>query len=317
MKYLKALVTGGAGFIGSHLVDALLEKNYEVTVIDDLSTGKTRNISHVQDKIRFIRGDIRDGSRLKSAMHECNVVFHQAAVVSVPRTVEMPVETALVNELGTLMVLEEARRAGVEKVVLASSCAVYGDDPRLPKEETMESSPKSPYAVQKRVGEEYAALYSNLYGLSTVSLRYFNVYGPRQDPSSPYSGVISIFLTKAVNQAAPVIYGSGEQSRDFIFVKDVIRANLFAAESDAASGKIFNIGTGKAVRINQLWKLICDLTGKSKEPIYLPARPGDIVGSVADTTRAREILGLSPIYEFMDGLKETYEAYRLAENHSR
>ncbi|MEW5909840.1 MAG: SDR family oxidoreductase [Thermodesulfobacteriota bacterium] len=309
MKPSKALVTGGAGFIGSHLVDALLEKDLQVTVIDDLSTGKIENISHLQGKIRFIQGDIRDRIRLREAITGCDVVFHEAAVVSVPKTVEMPIETSLVNDFGTLVVLEEARKAGVRKMVFASSCAVYGDDPKLPKDENLNPSPKSPYAVQKLIGEQYAALYSNLYGLPTVSLRYFNVYGPRQDPSSPYSGVISIFLSKAASRSTPVIYGDGEQSRDFIFVKDVVRANLMVAESDAGSGLIFNIGTGKALKINELWKSICSLAGYRSEPKYEDARSGDIMKSVADITRIKGVFGFTPLYPFVDGLKETYDSY--------
>ena len=307
MNYRRVLVTGGAGFIGSHLMDALLERGCRVNAIDDLSTGKRDNISHIQNQISFYHGDIRDRKLMEEAVGGCDTVFHEAAVVSVPKTVEMPVETAMVNDLGTLIVLESARKAGVRKVVLASSCAVYGDAARCPQDEAMHASPKSPYAVQKLTGEQYAALYTELYGLQTVCLRYFNVYGPRQDSGSPYSGVISIFLSKAVSKMTPTIFGNGEQYRDFIFVKDVVRANLLAAESDVPSGNVYNIGTGSFVRIRQLWEMICDLAGLDIEPEFREARAGDIIESVAKTDRARIGLGFKPTFGFENGLHETYD----------
>jgi len=232
IKFKKVLVTGGAGFIGSHLVDALVSSGCKVTVLDDLSTGRLSNIEHLKDNITFYKGDIRDRETLDTAVKDCDVVFHQAAMVSVPQTVGDPVGSAMVNEMGTLSVLESSRKHNVKRVVLASSSAVYGDDPQLPKRETMVSKPLSPYAVQKLTGEYYARLYNDLYGLETVCLRYFNVYGPKQDPMSPYSGVISIFMSRAVSKEAPVIYGDGKQYRDFIFVNDVVSANLLAAGVD-------------------------------------------------------------------------------------
>jgi len=313
--FKRALVTGGAGFIGSHLVDALVAGGCHVTVLDNLSTGHLFNLSHVQHRITFYEGDIRDQDMLMTASKDCDVIFHQAAVVSVPQTVDNPVDSAMVNDMGTLFVLEAAKKTRVKRVVLASSCAVYGDDPEIPKHEEMKPKAQSPYAVQKLAGECYARLYFDLYGLETVSLRYFNVYGPRQDPSSPYSGVISIFMTKASAKKMPVIYGDGNQSRDFIFVKDVVKANLLAANGNKAQGKIFNIGTGRCIRINELWEKIGHLAGNRMNPEYLSGRPGDIRESVANIDQARKVLGFEPEYSFEDGLKETFEYYLTANEH--
>jgi UDP-glucose 4-epimerase len=308
--FKKVLVTGGAGFIGSHLVDALVDSGCQVTVLDNLSTGKSVNLEHLQGRITFLRGDIQDPEALIEAMAGCDVVFHQAAVVSVSQTVEEPLESAIVNDLGTLRVLETARQAGVRRVVLASSCAVYGDDPRLPKYEGMRPGCKSPYALQKLTGENYAHLYHELYGLETVCLRYFNVYGPRQDPGSPYSGVISIFMSRACNGRAPVIYGDGRQSRDFVFVKDVVTANLLAGAAEGAAGHVFNVGTGDFVRINRLWDMIGQMAGISLEPRYEEARAGDILESLAGIERARAILGFDPVYNFGRGLDLTFKWYQ-------
>jgi UDP-glucose 4-epimerase len=279
-------------------------------VIDDLSTGHLSNLEHVYEQIIFYRGDIRDQELLIKAAEGCDTVFHHAAMVSVPRTVEQPIDAAMINDIGTLLVLETARTMGVKRVVLASSCAVYGDDPELPKYEDMNPKPQSPYAVQKLTGEFNARLYHVLYGLETVSLRYFNVFGPRQDLSSPYSGVISIFLNKAMEREAPVIYGDGKQYRDFIFVKDVVKANLLAAKSDGAKGKIFNIGTGSFILINQLWEMICDMSGRTIEPAFEPPRPGDILESVANIDRAKSVLGFEPEYDFLRGLSATFDWYK-------
>jgi len=309
LKFKKALVTGGAGFIGSHLVDGLLSEGCEVTVLDDLSTGRLSSLNQLKEHITFYKADIRDQETLEKAARDCDVIFHQAAVVSVPQTVDNPVDSAMVNQMGTLFVLEAARKNHVKRVVLASSCAVYGDDPAIPKHENMNPKPQSPYAVQKLFGEFYARLYLDLYGLETVSLRYFNVYGPRQDPSSPYSGVISIFMTRASSQESPIIYGDGNQYRDFIFVKDVVRFNLLAANIDKASGKIFNVGTGRFIRINKLWEMISHMAGLEIEPEYKPPRAGDIIESVADIDYAGKALGFEPHYTFEKGLKETFEWY--------
>lgn len=313
-KFKKALVTGGAGFIGSHLVEDLLSEGCQISVIDNLSTGRLFNLSHVKDCITFYKADICDQGILEKAAKDCDIIFHQAAVVSVPKTVDNPFDSAMVNEMGTLLVLEAARKNNVRRVVLASSSAVYGDDPVLPKHENMNPKPMSPYAVQKLSGEFYARLYHDLYGLETVSLRYFNVYGPRQDPSSPYSGVISIFMTRASSKNPPVIYGNGNQYRDFIFVKDVVRFNLLAADADKANGKIFNVGTGRFVRINRLWEIISNLAGINITPEYEPPRAGDIIESVANIDRAKKELGFEPDYSFEKGLKETFNYYLTTNN---
>ena len=306
----RVLVTGGAGFIGSHLVDALLEDGFDVGVVDNLSTGKRANLEHVKDRITFCEGDIRDLDTMKKMAQGCSAVFHQAAVVSVPQTVEDPVGSSAVNDMGTLMVLEAARLQNVKRVVLASSCAVYGDAPEIPKHEKMRLKPQSPYAVQKLTKELHARLYSDLYGIETVCLRYFNVFGPRQDPSSPYSGVISIFMTRAAENSAPTIHGDGLQYRDFIYVKDVVRANLLAATVDNAGGEVFNIGTGRFVRVGRLWETIAGLAGVDLPPVFENRRVGDILESVADIKKAGLLLGFEPVYEFEEGLKKTFEWYR-------
>jgi UDP-glucose 4-epimerase len=305
----RALVTGGAGFIGSHLVDTLLAEGCEVSVLDNLSTGKRENLDPVADRIRFYPGDIRDPEVVETAMAECEAVFHQAALVSVPQSVEAPLDSAAINDLGTLNVLEAARKGGVRRVVLASSSAVYGDLPGLPKREEMELKPMSPYALHKLTGELNARLYTDLYGLEAVCLRYFNVFGPRQDPSSPYSGVISIFMTMAADNRTPVIYGDGEQYRDFIYVADVVRANLLSATVDGAAGSVLNIGTGATVTINRLWETIRKMAGCDLAPEYGPPRIGDIVASSADIGKAETRLGFRPSHSFTQGLETTFNWY--------
>jgi len=309
-KIKKALVTGGAGFIGSHITDALVSNGCQVAVIDNLSTGKLSNLEHVKDKIKFYKGDILDQVILEKAVKNCDVIFHQAAIVSVPWSVENPVDSAMVNEMGTLSVLESARKNNVRRVVSASSSAVYGDDPQLPKSENMALKPLSPYAVQKLTGEYYSGLYYKLYGLETVCMRYFNVYGPRQDPTSPYSGVISIFMSNAVSQKTPVIYGDGNQYRDFVFINDVVRANLLAASTDGARGEVFNVGTGKYVTINGLWEMACELSGLNIKPEHESPKPGDIVESVANIDHAQKILKYKPEYSFKNGLEITFNWYK-------
>ncbi len=308
--FQKVLVTGGAGFIGSHLVDALVDRGCRVNILDNLSTGKSANLKHLEGRVTLLQGDIQDPGAVNEAMAGCDVVFHQAAVVSVPQTVEEPLESAMVNDMGTLRILEAARQGGVRRVVLASSCAVYGDDPRLPKYEGMRPECKSPYALQKLTGENYAHLYHELYGLETVCLRYFNVYGPRQDPGSPYSGVISIFMSGASVGRAPIIYGDGKQSRDFVFVKDVVTANLQAAVAKGAAGHVFNVGTGDFVRINRLWDMIGRMAGLTLQPRYEAARTGDILESMASIDRAQSILGFEPVYDFASGLGITFKWYQ-------
>ena len=306
----KCLVTGGAGFIGSNLVERLIRDGVQVRVLDNLSTGLLENLEPFRRDIDFVQGDVRDLNALQEVMSEVEVVFHQAAEVSVPRSVEDPVETAIVNDLGTLQILETARRAGVKRVVLASSCAVYGDLPPLPKKEDMETRPLSPYAASKLHGETYGYLYNDLYGLETVCLRYFNVYGPKQDPSSPYSGVISIFMDKAGRGDLPTIYGDGEQYRDFVYVADVVQANLLAAHKEGVSGLVINVGTGTSVSVNSLWGDISLLAGMEGDFDRAEARPGDIRESVADISLARQMLGYEPQYSFQEGIKLTWEWYR-------
>jgi UDP-glucose 4-epimerase len=311
IDFKKALVTGGAGFIGSHLVEALVAAKCGVTVLDNLSSGSRSNLEPLKDRITFHQGDIRQKGIIEAAAEDCEVIFHLAAMVSVPQTVDNPVESAEINDIGTLNVFEAARSRKVRRIVFSSSCAVYGDDPLLPKIETMTPKPTSPYAVQKLTAEHYARIYNELFGVESVSLRYFNVFGPRQDPSSPYSGVISIFMTRALTNQAPVIYGDGSQSRDFVYVKDVVNANLLAAAMKQPQGSIFNIGTGSQVRINQLWGKIAFLSGqKNLVPRYEPARAGDILRSYAGMELAKSKLKFDPEYSLEQGLELTLEWYR-------
>ncbi len=310
IPFKTALVTGGAGFIGSHLVEALLAGGCRVTVLDDLSSGNERNLPASAGGLRFIRGDIRDRRAVADAVADCEAVFHLAAVVSVPKTTQDPVGSADVNETGSLNVFDAARRAGARRLVFASSSAVYGDDPRLPKREDMAPKPLTPYAVQKLAVEYHARVYSGLYGLPSVSLRFFNVFGPRQDPSSPYSGVISIFMTQALTAGVPVIYGDGRQSRDFVFVGDVVQALIRAANSQGGSGKVFNVGTGRSVTISALWEVVAALSASSAKPVHAPARPGDVPHSVAAIDAARTDLGFVPQVSFEKGLELTIAWYR-------
>ncbi|MGD8253488.1 MAG: SDR family oxidoreductase [Syntrophobacterales bacterium] len=306
----KCLVTGGAGFIGSNLAERLLDDGVQVRVLDNLTTGFMENLEPFLGDIEFKQGDVRDLETLQEVMDGVEVVFHQAAVVSVPQSVEDPIEAAMVNDLGTLYVFEAARRTGVRRVVFASSCAVYGNLPHLPKKETMETRPLSPYAAGKLHGETYAFLYSDLYGLETVCLRYFNVYGPKQDPTSPYSGVISIFLDRAVQGELPTIFGDGEQFRDFVYAADVVQANLLAAYRDNIAGAVINIGTGSSVTVNGLWETISQFAGVEGEPERAEERPGDIRESVADISLARDLLTYEPQYSLEEGLELTWEWYR-------
>jgi UDP-glucose 4-epimerase len=305
-----ALITGGAGFIGSHIAEALAARGCNVKVIDNLASGHLKNLVGLSDQVHFIEGDIRDEALLSSVSKGCDVIFHQAAVVSVTQTVAEPVSSTDVNDMGTLKVLDAARQNSVKRVVLASSSAVYGDNPKSPKVETMAPKPLSPYAVQKLTNEFYANLYFRLYGLETVCLRYFNVYGPRQDPSSPYSGVISIFMKKAADGSVPKIYGDGEQTRDFVFVKDVVQANILAATSDGTPGKVLNVGTGVTISIKDLWYNISGLNAYEADPVYAKARPGDILHSLASIHRATDRMGFQPSVSLKEGLSQTFYWYQ-------
>jgi nucleoside-diphosphate-sugar epimerase len=309
-KYKKVLVTGGAGFIGSHLVEALVSAGCQVVVLDNLTGGRFSNLAMVRDRIEFHEADIRSLMVLEKAADGCDAIFHLAAVVAVQQTIKDPVDSAMVNDIGTINVLEAARRNNVRRCVLASSCAVYGDDHRLPKKESMTPVPASPYAVHKLSAEHYARVYCELFGLKTASLRFFNVFGPRQDPLSPYSGVISIFMTRAISNQAPVIYGDGHQSRDFVYVKDVVNALMLAVGTESAAGKVLNIGTGSNVSINRLWELICGASGQQLAPVYEPARAGDILHSVADIGMAKALLNFKVDFSLEDGLAATLKWYR-------
>jgi nucleoside-diphosphate-sugar epimerase len=299
----KFVITGGAGFIGSHLAEALAREN-DVLVIDDLSTGKLENLTGLD--VEFQKGCITDTELLRQSFQGADCVFHQAAIASVKKSVEDPLQTNAVGIEGTLKVLLAARDAGVRLAVLASSAAVYGSSPELPKTEGMTPEPMSPYAVSKLAGEHYARVFQELYGLQTVSLRYFNVFGPRQDPSSEYSGVISRFISILLQGGQPVIYGDGEQTRDFVYVADVVKANILASRSSTG---IFNIACGRSISLNALAKMIGDILGREVKPRYEAPRPGDIRHSLADISRARS-LGYSPDWSMEEGLKETIEWYR-------
>ncbi len=309
-KTLKILVTGGAGFIGSHLVDSLASLGHRIIVFDNLSSGKLSNLTSVENRIEFVPGDIRNLDLLIKILRDCDLVYHMAAMVSVNQTVQEPVASSQINEVGTLNVLEACRKNKVRRFIFSSSSAIYGDAPGLPKHEEMCSKPQSPYAVQKVTGENYACIYNDLYGVETVCLRYFNVFGPRQDPSSPYSGVISIFMNKAAATTSPYIYGDGDQTRDFIFVADVVLANILAAKNNQAAGMAFNVGTGSQISINQLWELICRINQIRLSPQYVPSRKGDIKHSVASIESAKTIMNFSPRYSIEKGLIITNDWYQ-------
>ena len=305
-----ALVTGGAGFIGGHLVEGLLAAGWSVRVIDDLSTGSEQNLARVMDQIEFTRGDIRDVDTLERIMDGVEVVFHEAAMASVPRSVAMPLLANSINIDGTLLVLETARQNGVRRVVYAASSAVYGNSEVLPKVETLPAAPLSPYALQKYVGEVYCRLYSEFYGLETVGLRYFNVFGPRQDPNSDYAAVIPCFVAAAVAGKQPVIYGDGDQTRDFIYVENAIQANLLAADAARASGAAINIGEGRRTSLNALWQSIREIVGTDLEASYAAPREGDVRNSVADLTLAADLLGYDPVVDLDEGLARTIASFR-------
>src|SRR5687767_10622613 len=303
-----ALVTGGAGFVGSHIATALVDAGARVRVVDDLSTGYLKNLRHIESKIDFIEGGVGDAATLGRALSDVELVFHEAAIPSVPRSVDRPVESHDASVNATFALLLAARDQKVRRLVYAASSSAYGDQPELPKHEEMRPAPLSPYAVGKLVGEYYGQVFTNVYGLETVSLRYFNVFGPRQDPSSQYSGVISRFMSALVNGEQPIIYGDGEQSRDFTFVSNVVNANLSAAESADAVGKVMNVANGRQVTLNELLEIMKNVTGKSTaEARYEPLRVGDVRHSLADISLARSLLGYEPRIGRVEGLRLTFD----------
>jgi nucleoside-diphosphate-sugar epimerase len=307
---MRYVVTGGAGFIGSNTVEELVRRGHSVVVLDDLSSGKEENLAEVRNKITFIKGSIIDIEVVRKAMHEAEFVLHLAARTSVPRSVKDPIETNRVNIDGALNVLVAARDAKVKRVVFAASSSAYGETPTLPKVETMQPEPISPYGVTKLVGELYAQTFGRCYGLENVSLRYFNIFGPRQDPGSPYSGVLAKFCTAFLEETQPVIFGDGEQTRDFTYVDNAVQANLLACEAPGATGKVFNIGVGQRFSLNQTVQFLNNIAGKQLEPKYEPQRDGDIRDSQADIAQAREVLGYDPQVGFEEGLRRTFEWYR-------
>jgi len=305
------VVTGGAGFIGSALVRRLLEEgDAAVAVIDNLLTGKRDNLSEVWDRTEFHAVDVRDYEAILPLVRGADTVFHLAAIPSVPRSIEDPVPSHEVNIDGTFQLLRACAAGGVRRVVYAASSSAYGDTPVLPKVETMAPQPLSPYALQKLAGEYYARIFHLCYGLETVSLRYFNVYGPRQDPSSPYSGVISLFLRAILERRRPTIFGDGEQSRDFTFVEDVVSLTVKAARAPGVAGKLYNAGNGGQYTLNQIWRLLEEIEGVSLPPVYAPPRPGDVRHSRADTTAAVRDLGHQPRFSLEEGLRRTLDWQR-------
>jgi len=307
---MRYLVTGGAGFIGSNTVDELVRRGHSVVVLDDLSSGKEDNLAEIRNKITFIKGSITDIEVVRKAMYEAEYVLHLAARTSVPRSVKDPIETNKINIDGTLNVLVAAKELKVKRVVFAASSSAYGETPTLPKVETMQPQPISPYGVTKFVGELYGQTFGRCYGLESVSLRYFNIFGPRQDPSSPYSGVLAKFCTAFLEDSQPVVFGDGEQTRDFTYVENAVQANLLACEAPSASGKVFNIGVGGRVSLNGVLRELQKITGKKLEAKYDPPRDGDIRDSQADISQAREFLGYDPLVTFEDGLARTFQWYR-------
>ena len=305
------LVTGGAGFIGSHLSEEIARRGHKVRVADSLITGKRSNLAHVPG-VELIEGDLADFEFAKRVAEGCDYVLHQAALPSVPRSVTDPITANRANVDGTLNILVAARDAGVKRLVFASSSSAYGDTPTLPKHEGMPVDPMSPYALQKVIGEQYLRMFTRLYGLETVSIRYFNVFGPRQDPTSPYSGVISVFATALIENRPPKIYGDGEQTRDFTYVANVVDGVLRACEAPKANGEIINVATGGRISLNQLFYAMRDLVGGTLEPIYGESRQGDVRDSQADIQKAKALLGYETTVPFEEGLARTIAWYRAA-----
>ena len=306
----RVLVTGAAGFIGSHLVDALLALGARVRALDSLVTGRRENLAHCLDRVEFVEGDIRDREACRRACRDVAIVFHQAALGSVPRSMADPATTIESNVSGTAHVFAAARESGVRRLVYASSSSVYGDSDRLPKREGEEGAPLSPYALSKAMNEELAAIFARCYGTELVGLRYFNVYGPRQDPNGPYAAVVPRFFKAYLSGEAPVIFGDGEQSRDFTFVADAVAANLLAAGAPAAAcGRAYNVAGGSRTTVNELARRIRDAVGGGPDPRHEPPRAGDVKHSLADLTQARERLGFTPAFDLPSGLARCREAF--------
>ncbi len=303
------LVTGGAGFIGSHLVCELLKHDRQVRVVDNFSTGKRENIESVMDRIKLFEGDIRDLDFCCQALKGVSVVFHQAAIPSVPRSLEDPLGSHQVNVDGTFNVLLAAHRAGVKRFIYAASSSAYGDAPTSPKHEAMPPNPKSPYAVNKLVGEYYCGAFYQCFGLQTISLRYFDIFGPRQDPKSQYSAAVPAFVTAILDDKAPTVFGDGDQSRDFTYVDNVVQANLLAAAAPRTSGQVINIACGKAVTINGMIEMINRILDKNIESVHTDPLAGDVKHSLADISLARELIGYEPDVQFEQGLKKAIDWY--------
>jgi UDP-glucose 4-epimerase len=305
----RGLVTGGAGFIGSHIVRRMLDLGWDVAVLDDLSTGRRSNLDGVASDIEFLEGDVGSLDQVRDAVRGCEVVLHQAALPSVPRSVANPIASHTVNATGTLNVLVAARDEGVRRVVAASSSSVYGAVPDLPKRESMPTLPLSPYAVSKLAAESYCRSWYDLYGVETVALRYFNVFGPRQDPLSEYAAVIPRFIAAYRSDEPPVIFGDGEQSRDFTYVDNVVDANLAALDAEAAPGRVYNIACGERITLNQLARELREQSGATVTPVHAAPRPGEVRHSQADIGQARIDLGYDPRVSLAEGLRATVEAF--------
>ncbi|HZI62495.1 MAG TPA: SDR family oxidoreductase [Pyrinomonadaceae bacterium] len=306
-----AVVTGGAGFIGSHIAGALASSGARVRVLDDLSTGHRENLDEIGGDIDFVRGSVADEQLLSKALENVELIFHEAAIPSVPRSVESPRNTHIASVDGTFSLLLAAKEAGVRRVVYAASSSAYGDQPTLPKVEQMAPDPLSPYAVAKLVGEYYCRVFTRVYGLETVSLRYFNVFGPRQDPGSQYSGVVSRFISALLSDERPVIFGDGEQSRDFTYIENVVAANLSAASAPKAAGNVINVANGERITLNELLNELKQLTGRTEVTAeYRDSRVGDVRHSLADITMARELLGYESKVDLREGLKRTLDWWK-------
>jgi len=306
----KYLVTGGAGFIGSHIVERLVREGESVRVLDNFATGKRGNLAPFAGKIDLFEGDLRKPADCAKACAGVEIIFHEGAVPSVPKSVEDPTTTHQANIDGTFNILMAARDAKCRRLIFAASSSAYGDQPELPSRETMRPAPLSPYAVHKLVGEYYLSVFNKCYGLETLALRYFNVFGSRQDPKSQYAAAIPAFVTSILRGESPTIYGDGEQTRDFTFIDNVVQANLLAAKAPKVAGQVVNVACGERVSVNQIIAQINQLLGKNVPPKYVPERAGDVKHSLADISLARQVIGFEPIVSFADGLKRAIEWYK-------